>query len=132
MQDLIFDFGSLDDSLKGSALETWEKKLKEAFGSKGIDLTSASRYKNYLETVGYRDIQQEEFFWPVSTWPEEQELKILGKWCRENILNMLFAISIVALTEHQQHSMSVEEVQSLLGRVREDIHNPNIHAYLQM
>ncbi|KAH7378961.1 methyltransferase domain-containing protein [Cadophora sp. MPI-SDFR-AT-0126] len=131
MQDLIFDFRSDDDSLKGSALETWAKKVKEAFGSKGIDLTSASRYRNYLENVGFEDIQQQKFIWPVGTWPDDQDSKTLGSWCRENILKMLFAISIVPLTE-QQHSMSEEAVQLLLARVREDLRDPKIHAYLQM
>ncbi|PVH74938.1 S-adenosyl-L-methionine-dependent methyltransferase [Cadophora sp. DSE1049] len=132
MQDPIFEFRSPDGSLEGSALETWAKKVKEAFGSKGIDLTSASRYRNYLEAVGFEDIQQQEFIWPVGTWPNDQHFKTLGWWCRANILDMLFAISIVPLTEHQQHSMSEEAVQLLLARVREDLRDPKIHAYLQI
>ncbi|KAH6694381.1 S-adenosyl-L-methionine-dependent methyltransferase [Leptodontidium sp. MPI-SDFR-AT-0119] len=147
MQDLIFEFRSFDGSLEGSTLETWAKKVKEAFGSKGIDLTSASRYRNYLEAVGFEDIQQQEFFWPVGTWPNNQDFKTLDTWsndqvktlgslCRANILDMLFAISIVPLTEHQpehqQHSMSEEEVQLLLARVQEDLLDPKIHAYLQI
>ncbi|KAH7309388.1 hypothetical protein BKA65DRAFT_172554 [Rhexocercosporidium sp. MPI-PUGE-AT-0058] len=43
---------------------------------------------------------------------------------------MLFAISIVPLTEY--YSMSEEAVKLLLVRVREDLHNPEIHAYLQI
>jgi len=34
MQDVVFDFRSLDESSKGSALEEWAKKLKEAFMSR--------------------------------------------------------------------------------------------------
>ncbi len=132
MQDLIFEFRSPDGSLEGSALETWAKKVTEAFASKGIDLTSASRYRNHLEAVGFEDIEQQEFSWPVGTWPQGISLKILGLWCQENILDILFAISIVPLTEHQQHSMSREAVELLLVRVREDLRNPHIYAYLQM
>lgn len=130
MQDLIFDFRSSDGSLGGSALETWAKKVKEAFGSKGIDLTSASRYSNYLHAVGFEEIGQKEFSWPVGTWPKGKKFKTLGWWCRQNILEMLFAISIVPLTE--QHSMSREAVELLLVRVREDLRNQHIHAYLQI
>ncbi|CZS94298.1 uncharacterized protein RCO7_10326 [Rhynchosporium graminicola] len=61
MQDVIFEFRSPDHSLEGSALATWAEKVKSAFGSKGIDLTSASRYKNDLETAGFEDIHQKEF-----------------------------------------------------------------------
>ncbi|KAH7370298.1 S-adenosyl-L-methionine-dependent methyltransferase, partial [Rhexocercosporidium sp. MPI-PUGE-AT-0058] len=104
MQDLVFEF----------------LKIKEAFASKGIDLTSASRYRNYLETVGFEDIQQQEFIWPVGTWPTDQKSKYLGWLCQRNILDMLFAISIVPLTEY--YSMSEEA----------DLHNPEIHAYLQI
>ncbi|PVH69139.1 S-adenosyl-L-methionine-dependent methyltransferase [Cadophora sp. DSE1049] len=70
IQDVIFDFRSPDDSLKGSALEEWSKKLEEAFESRGIDLTCVSSYRNYFEEVGFEDIQQEEFAWPVGTWPK--------------------------------------------------------------
>ncbi|KAH6661710.1 hypothetical protein B0J14DRAFT_611792 [Halenospora varia] len=56
MQDVIFDFRSPNDLLKGSVLEEWAKKLKEAFGSKGIDLTCVSGYRNYLEAVGFENI----------------------------------------------------------------------------
>ena len=132
MQDLIFEFRSPDGSLEGSALETWAKKVTEAFASKGIDLTSASRYRNHLEAVGFEDIEQQEFFWPVGTWPKDIRLKTLGLWCRDNILGILFAISIVPLTEHQKHSMSPVAIEVLLARVRADLGNPDIHAYLRM
>jgi len=132
MQDLIFDFRSPDDSLKGSALEAWANKLKEAFGSKGIDLTCASRYRNYLERMGFEKIQQKLFFWPVGTWPKKQNLKDLGMWCQVNLLDMLDAILIVPLTEHGSHRMSIDAVRVLLARVRNDLHNPSIHAYLQV
>lgn len=132
MQDLIFEFRSPDGSLEGSALETWAKKVTEAFASKGIDLTSASTYRNHLEAVGFEDIEQQEFFWPVGTWPKDLRLKTLGLWCRDNILGILFAISIVPLTEHQKHSMSPVAIEVLLARVRADLGNPDIHAYLRI
>ncbi|PVH70685.1 S-adenosyl-L-methionine-dependent methyltransferase [Cadophora sp. DSE1049] len=74
MQDVIFDFRSPNDSLKGSALEEWSKKLEEAFKSKGIDLTCVSNYRNYFEVVGFEDIQQEEFTWPVGTWTNDDNI----------------------------------------------------------
>ncbi|CZS99478.1 related to methyltransferase [Rhynchosporium agropyri] len=132
MQELIFDFLSPDHSLEGSALATWANKVKAAFGSRGIDLTSASRCTNDLETAGFEDIHQKEFIWPVGRWPRDPKLKSLGSWCKENILDMLFAMSIVPFTEHYQQSMSVEEVELLLVQVRKDLQNPEMHAYLQI
>lgn len=132
MQDVIYDFRSFDDSLKGTALEEWANKLQEAFKSNGIDLACASKYRNHLETVGFENIEHTDFNWPVGIWPKKPKLKTLGRWCQANILKMLFAISIIPLTEHRQPSMSVEAVQLLLARVRKDLRNPNIHAYLQV
>jgi hypothetical protein len=129
MQDVIFDFRSFDDLLKGSALEEWAKKLQEAFGSKGIDLACVSKYRNYLETVGFEDIKQTDFCWPVGIWPKKSNLKVLGRWCQANISDLLYAILIVPLTEH---GMSTEAVQVLLARVQQDLDNPGIHAYLQV
>ena len=133
IQDVIFEFRSFDDnsdSLKGSALEDWAKRLKDAFGSRGIDLTCASSYKNHLETVGFEDIKQKEFLWPIGTWPEKKNLKEWGQWCQMDILDMLEAISIVPLTEHGPHRMSQQAVEVLLARVRKDLRNPSIHAHL--
>ncbi|KAH8674379.1 S-adenosyl-L-methionine-dependent methyltransferase [Tricladium varicosporioides] len=128
MQDLIFDFRSSDGSLKGSALERWAKELREAFRLKGIDLTCVSKYRNYFEAAGFQDIEQKGYFWPVGTWPKRQNLQTLGWWCRKNIWDMLYAISIVPLTQ----SMSPEAVELLLMEVRKDLHDPDIHAYLRV
>ncbi len=81
IQDLIFNFRSFNGLLKGSALEEWAKKLKEAFRSKGIDLACASKYRSYLETVGFKDIKQTDFYWLVGDWPNKSNLKSLGRWC---------------------------------------------------
>jgi hypothetical protein len=132
MQDVIFDFRSPDDSLKGSALERWARKLKEAFILKGIDVTCVSKYRNYLEIAGFEDIQEEEFQWPIGKWSTEQALRDLGGWCLLNIWDMLHAISIVPLTESGPHSMSVEAVEVLLAKVRKNLFDPSIHAYLRV
>ncbi|CZT07023.1 uncharacterized protein RAG0_12613 [Rhynchosporium agropyri] len=132
MQELIFDLRCSDHSLEGSALATWARKVKAAFRSRGIDLTSASRYKNDLETAGFEDIHQKEFIWPIGSWSTDPKLKSLGSRCQANIWDMLFAISIVPLIEHYQPSMSVEEVELLLVQVRKDLQNPDMQAYLQI
>jgi len=132
MQDLIFNFQSDDDSVKGSALEIWTEGLKEAFGSKGIDLTSVSKYRSYLESAGFEKIKQEEFRWPVGTWSDSHDPKKLGSHCQTNILDMRHAISIIPLTTCQTQSMPLEAVELLLEEVKKALLDPNIHAYLQM
>ena len=132
MQDVIFDFRSDDASLHGTALEELTMKLKVEFRSKGIDLTCASSYRNFMETVGLESIQQTGFYWPVGTWPQDKHRKNLGKWCQANLLRILHAISIVPLTEHGPYRMSKEAVEVLLARVRRDLRDPEIHAYLQV
>lgn len=132
MQDFIFDFRSPDDSLKGSALQEWSKLLDEAFKSKGIDLTCVSNYRNYFEEVGFEDIQQKEFALPVGSWAEGESRKILGHWCQANILELLDAISLLPLTTCQPKVMSLQAVEVLLERVRHDLQDPDIHAYLQV
>jgi len=74
----------------------------------------------------YRDI------WPVGMWPEEEHLKNLGRLCQENICSMLDAISIVALTECGPDSMPEADVKVLLAKVKRDLYNARIHAYLEV
>ena len=130
MQDVIFDFRSFDDSLKGTALEGWAKKLQEAFRSKGIELAWVSDHRKDLETVGFENIKQIEFNWPVGIWPKKPNLKTLGRRCQANILDMLFAISIFPLTELRQYSISVKAVQLRLAMIREEFSHLNTHPYL--
>jgi hypothetical protein len=63
---------------------------------------------------------------------KNEHFKNVGTWCLANILDMLHAISIVPLTESGPHGMSVEVVEVPLARVRKDLHNPSIRAYLQV
>ncbi len=48
----------------------------------GKDWHSVSKYKQYMEEMGYVDIVQTKFMWPLGGWVKDLKLKMLGVWGR--------------------------------------------------
>jgi hypothetical protein len=94
----------------------------------GKDWTRASEYKGYFEEAGFEDVVEKKFEWPVGTWAKGKRNKMLGLWCREDLLSALEGISLAILTRGL--GMSREAVEGLLVGVRDDIKSNRIHAYI--
>lgn len=130
LQDCIHDFRCVDDTMEGSEFEKWSKLLRKATLQLGKDWTRASEYKSYLEQVGYEDVVEYKFEWPVGTWARGKRMKILGQWCREDLLSALEGISLAVLTRGL--GMTKEQVDKLLVGVRDEIKSNKLHIYLPL
>lgn len=104
--------------------------MQKATAALGKDWTRASEYKRYLLEAGFEDVVERKFEWPVGTWARGKRMKMLGLWCREDLLSALEGISMAVLTRGL--GMTREEVDFLLVGVRDDIRSNRIHAYIPM
>jgi hypothetical protein len=102
--------------------------VQKATAALGKDWTRASEYKNYLIEAGFEDVVEKKFEWPVGTWARGKRMKMLGLWCREDLLSALEGISLAVLTRGL--GMTKEEVDVLLVGVRDDIKSNRVHAYI--
>lgn len=130
----MFDFDAryktIDGSDAGSELRKYSNLMLEGAAKFGKDLTHAPRYKSYFEEAGFVDIVEETFQWPFNTWPKGKHYKTLGLWYNRDMHEGLEGMTMATFT--RAHGMSKEEVLEVLEKVRKDMDDKSIHAYLPM
>lgn len=75
-----------DDTLKPEhTLFKWAQLLSEACIKLGRPYQDVTMYKDLMADVGFVNIVETKFKWPVNPWPREKKFKLLGAWSYENI-----------------------------------------------
>jgi hypothetical protein len=121
---------SIDESIKGTAFERWQHFIKEGTHALGRDFEKVPRSNSYFERVGFVDIVEKQFSWPIGSWANYPRMKMIGAWVKEDVLSDLHGKSAAVLTRGL--GMSSEEVEILLTEVRSDINSNWLHAYIPM
>jgi len=78
---------------------------------------------------GFEDVVEKWYYWPTSQWAKGKYFKEVAAYFQEDLLQGLEAISLKVMTAVD---WKPEEIQVFLAKVRDDIKNKNIHAYLQI
>ncbi|KAH7413371.1 S-adenosyl-L-methionine-dependent methyltransferase [Cadophora sp. MPI-SDFR-AT-0126] len=112
LQDCIVPFRCIDDTLRGTALDTWTQLIMEGTKRLGKDWTRVRRYREMMVEAGFVDVVERRFEWPVGTWARGRRMKMLGLWYREDLLAGLQGFTVA------------------LVKVREDIRSNKIHVYI--
>jgi hypothetical protein len=90
MQDGDFPARSDDDSLPNSNLGKWHSDIIAGYIAMGRgDLGIVKHYKRWMEEVGFVNVEEKIFFWPVNTWPRDPHLKKLGYWYGQDLLGLV-------------------------------------------
>jgi len=130
MQDFAIPYRCIDDSMAGTAMERWLETVVAAADKLGRDFGRVPNYKSYLIECGFVDVVETQLVWPIGTWPRDKKMKMLGAWCKEDVLSGLQGWSMAVLTRGL--GMSPNEVEMLLMEVRNDINSKKLHAFIQM
>lgn len=130
MFDFNAHFSVLDNSADGTDVVEFRRLMIEGARKLGRDFTHAPKYKEYFQKAGFVDIVEEKFQWPFNTWPKGEYYKTLGKWYNEDLNQGLEGMTMATLT--RAFGWSKEQVLEFLVRVRRDIDNREIHAYLPL
>ncbi|KAF4465205.1 methyltransferase [Fusarium albosuccineum] len=120
----VSDDGTL---AKDHALSRWSDHLRDAAGKLDRPYEKTGNLKGFMAEVGFTDINETLFRWPINTWPKDKKFKELGAWHNENTASFLEAGTLAPLTRGL--GWSVDEVRTFLSEVRKDLNNPKIHAY---
>jgi hypothetical protein len=94
----------------------------------GKDWTRVGKYKRYMEEAGFEDVVERRFEWPVGTWAKGERQKRLGALYREDLLRALEPFSMLLFMKGL--GMRKEEVDEIVGAVREEIMSDKIHVYV--
>ncbi|RDW94940.1 hypothetical protein BP5796_00703 [Coleophoma crateriformis] len=142
-------FECIDDSENGTAFLNWRKLANEGVKSLGLDFDQVSQfgknealikvlivlpiakaplYKSYMEEIGFVDVVQKKFAWPIGPWAKVAEMKKIGIWTREDVLQGMQGWTMAALTRGL--GMAKPVVEKLLVAVKKEILSGKIHTYM--
>lgn len=120
----------IDDSMQGTSLETWSQVVPEGAANLGRVVTNSRFYPQWMREVGFVDVVEKHYYWPLNTWPRGKREKMIGMWAQQNVLDGVEAMSMAILTRGL--GWSKERVEMLLVGVRNDLRDRHVHAYIDV
>jgi hypothetical protein len=128
LQDLQMPLRYVDSTGEGTAMKLWNERFMAGALVLGRDFTKVAKYKAVLEEVGFADVVEKLYYWPVGTWARGKKMKTLGAWYREDCLAGLHAASALIFTRALK--MTPDAMELFLVDVRRDMRDNRIHAYV--
>ena len=128
-QDLSFPFSHHGQAPEDTSIIKWTELICEAAEKIGRPWTNVAKYKTFFEEVGFKKITERKFYWPAGTWAKGDYYKSIGHFFLEDIKKGMEPISMKLLPFL---GWSKDEIHVLLAKVRLDLENPKVHAYLNM
>jgi hypothetical protein len=129
MQDGCLPFRSGDGSLTNTSLLQWSELTLQGSEKLGRKWADPRQYKAMMEEVGFVDVKEQRFKWPLGSWPKDERLKELGVWVREDMGEILGAVKRVFTLGH---GWSGEEFDAFLERARADLRDRRVHGWTDM
>ncbi|TAQ86438.1 hypothetical protein B7494_g5246 [Chlorociboria aeruginascens] len=129
MQDGVFPFKCVDSSADGSAVMQWCRQAIEGSTKIGRPWADTHNYPKYMEEVGFVNIRAFTYPWPFNTWPKDSKLKELGTWVQKDFLEGFPAAMRLWMLAYD---WSLEQAEEFMERVRADLRNRSIHAYMEV
>jgi hypothetical protein len=69
-----------DDTYAGTQFEKWQNLALEASQKLGCPMDIASTCKATMEAVGFEDVTEVIYKWPINKWPADKKMKEIGKY----------------------------------------------------
>lgn len=105
----------------------------------GFDISSSFRdltarqtphYKSYLEEIGFVDIVEKQFAFPIGPWAKGAHMKAVGELCKADLVTGIHGISMMVLRRGM--GMTAEEVETLITEAKDEMNSKKLHAYMPM
>ena len=129
LQDGSFPFKYIGPEPTSSSIFRWNTLVVEGAAKTGRAWTNVPHYANWMREIGFEDVVEKSFYWPISPWAKGAYFKKLGELWQEDLMNGLEAISLRVMGKL---GWTAEEVRAFLPEVRRDIQDTRIHAYFPM
>lgn len=121
------DDGSLTDD---SPMMQYLMALDDAGKKIGRDLNIYQYLTRWLVDCGFEDVHEATYFLPFSPWPEDPNLKEIGKIQAIMVQDAIEAYGLRLCT--QVLGWSPDHTKVLQSLVREQLKNPRMHSYTKM
>ncbi|KAF7865930.1 hypothetical protein EAF04_006094 [Stromatinia cepivora] len=129
LQDLCFPPQYIGAPPTHTAFYKWSLLCTEGAAASGRPWNNALNYKRWMQDIGFEEVVEEKFFWPVNSWARGAYFKEIGGYVLRDLSNGLEGLSLKVLGGL---GWKAEEVRMLVEEVRRDLYNTDIHAYLRV
>ncbi|KAK1992083.1 methyltransferase domain-containing protein [Colletotrichum falcatum] len=124
MYPLICDDGTLTEE---SPLMRWTLLMVEACERRGRSVTIGSQFPRLLEEAGFEDINVTNIRFPVSPWPKDPKLRLIGEWTQASLISGIEGLSLALFT--RVLGWSVVETIVFCAQVRDQVKSTRYHGY---
>lgn len=104
--------------------------IRQGLQAFGIQINAAERNPERAAAAGFTDIRHTVDKVPLGIWPKDRNMKTVGLYNRSAIYDGLHGITMGPLTRGLKWDPA--EVEVFLVKVRRDLMNHNIHAYVHL
>lgn len=129
LQDGAFPFQYIGEPPVNSAVYKWSNLVTEGAAKSGRPWTNSLNYKRWMMEIGFENVVEEKFFWPINTWAKGAYFKEIGSYFQKDLSNGLEGLSLKVLGKLD---WSAEDVKAFVPEVRKDLSDTDIHGYLRM
>jgi hypothetical protein len=129
MQDMIFPFQFIGEPPKDTALYKWFEIIVEGAAKLGRPWTNSQHYKKWMQEVGFEDVVEKNFYWPVNPWAKGAYFKHVALYAQVDFLSGLEGLSLKVMGSM---GYTPEEIRAFVAEVRDDVKNPAVHCYCPM
>jgi hypothetical protein len=128
-QDICFPFEHVGPVPEDCSLIKWITLIAEAARTVGRDWEATHSYKKYFDEVGFENVVERQFYWPLGYWAKGDYFKTLGGYAVEDVKRGMEPISMKLLP---LLGWSREEILVMVAKARQDMEDPNVHVYVPM
>lgn len=118
------------DSKESSALINFVHVAGESWRQDGLDYRVTSKQTAGLEEVGFEDVEEETYRWPIGSWSEEEREKRIGQLVYGNTEQFLTLGGPHILTN--KGFMNKEDADKVISSATEDLAKTKERKYLYM
>jgi hypothetical protein len=129
LQDGVFPLHCRDDTLAGTALDSWSKRCLEAGTKIGRPWNNTVNYKRWMEEIGFEDVKEKIYEIPTNTWARGMKAKELGVWFNADLIESISASKVLFI---KMLGWAPEAVEVFFIDVRNDLKNKGIHAFMPL
>ena len=128
-QDPIMPLRSIDGTLSGTALDDFQTSCMAAAKKLGRPWTNGKNYGRWMREAGFVDVVEKSYYWATNQWVKGEKQKLQALWLHENLQEGLPAWGLSTLS--RGFGWSKERIDDLIMRAKNDLRDPNIHAYAE-
>jgi ubiquinone/menaquinone biosynthesis C-methylase UbiE len=115
------------DSIESSALIKFVHLAGVSWRQDGLDYRVTGKQVEGLTNVGFEEVKEETFRWPIGDWPEDLREKRIGNLARGNVEKFLtLAGKHILMNKGFMNEKAAEEA---INAAKEDLKNTNKRKY---